>query len=358
MEAVQQLAPLVGVVQACQVLEVPRSSYYRSRQPRRPPLLNRPRPRHPRALTPSEQDRVRDELNSERFVDRAPRAVYATLLDEGVYLCHWRTMYRLLHADGATRERRLVRRHPVYQRPELLATAPRQVWSWDITKLRGPVPGVWYSLYMVLDIFSRMVVGWTVAEREDALVAEQVLADAYLREAIEPEQLTVHADRGAPMTSKVLADLMEDLGITKSHSRPSVSDDNPYSEAQFKTMKYGASYPERFASLVDARVWVAGFVDWYTTEHRHEGIGLMPPIVVHQGRAGVVTEARQTTLDGAQATHPERFVRGRPHPPQVPQAVWINPPPPDVCSAAPAASAAPVSLAAPGSRVSAASAAP
>jgi putative transposase len=358
MEAVQELAPLVGVAQACQVLDVPRGSYYRSRQPKRPPLLSRPRPRHPRALTPSEQDRVRNELNSERFVDRAPRAVYATLLDEGVYLCHWRTMYRLLHADQATRERRLVRRHPVYQRPELLATAPRQIWSWDITRLRGPVAGVWYSLYVVLDIFSRMVVGWTVAEREDALVAEQVLADAYLREAIGPEQLTVHADRGAPMTSKVLADLMEDLGITKSHSRPSVSDDNPYSEAQFKTMKYGATYPERFASLADARVWVAGFVTWYTTEHRHEGIGLLPPIVVHQGQAVAVTEARQTTLDDAQATHPERFVRGRPHPPQVPQAVWINPPTSDVRSAAPAASAAPVSLAAPASRVSAASAAP
>jgi putative transposase len=358
MEGVHELVPVVGVAAACQALDLPRSSYYRTLQPPRPPRLTRPRRRSSRALTPDEQTVVRNHLNSERFVDRAPRAVYATLLDEGVYLCHWRTMYRLLGADASTRERRALRRHPVYQRPELLATAPRQLWSWDITKLRGPRPGIWYNLYVVLDVFSRLIVGWIVAAREDALLAEQLIADACAREAIEPGQLTVHADRGAPMTSKTLAELFLDLGVSKSHSRPSVSDDNPYSESQFKTMKYGASYPERFISLEQARRWVADFVSFYNTEHRHEGIGLLPPIVVHQGRADVVSAARQSTLDGAQTAHPERFVRGRPQPPRVPEAVWINRPTADDCSVAAAASAAPESLTVPGSRVSAASAAP
>jgi putative transposase len=337
---VQELAPCIGVRAACQALDLPRASYYRALREPRPPLVSRPRRRHPRALTPDEQMLVHTALNSERFVDRAPRAVYATLLDEGVYLCHWRTMYRLLGSQHATRERRLLQRHPVYQRPELLATGPGQVWSWDITKLRGPVAGVWYNLYVVLDIFSRLLVGWTVAEREDALLAEQLIADACAREAIEPGCLTVHADRGAAMTSKVLSELFLDLGVRKSHSRPSVSDDNPYSESQFKTMKYGSTYPERFASLEEARRWVAEFVTWYNTEHRHEGIGLLPPLVVHQGQASAVRAARQTTLDGVHAAHPERFVRGRPHPPHVPEAVWINPPAPDVCSAAPPAPAA------------------
>src|SRR5215207_1883417 len=200
------------------------------------------------------------QLNSERFADRAPRAIYATLLDEGIRLCHWRTMYRLLRVDAATCERRAIRRHPVYTRPELLATAPRQVWSWDITKLRGPQPGVWYNLYVVIDIFSRMIVGWMVAAREDASLAEILIADACTREGIAPQQLTVHADRGAPMTSKLVAESLLDLGVTRSHSRPSVSNDNPYSEAQFKTMKYGPSYPERFASLEKAQAWVASFI--------------------------------------------------------------------------------------------------
>jgi transposase InsO family protein len=300
---------------------------------------------------------VRAQLNSERFVDRAPRAVYATLLDEGIQLCHWRTMYRLLHADAATRERRAIRRHPVYARPELLATAPRQVWSWDITKLRGSQPGSWYNLYVVIDIFSRMIVGWLLAEREDASLAERLIADACTREGIEPQQLTVHADRGAPMTSKLVAELLLDLGVTRSHSRPSVSNDNPYSEAQFKTMKYGPSYPERFRSLEEAQAWVTTFVHWYNTEHRHSGLGLLPPTVVHSGQAGAVSAARQQTLDAAYAGHPERFVGGRPLPPPVPEKVWINPPLQQTSVAAPA-TVARVPTTAPESRVSAAAAAP
>jgi len=268
-------------------------------------------------------------------------------------------MYRLLHADAATRERRAIRRHPIYARPELLATAPRQVWSWDITKLRGPQPGVWYNLYVVIDIFSRMIVGWLLADREDASLAEGLIADACTREGIGPQQLTVHADRGAPMTSKLVAELLLDLGVTRSHSRPSVSNDNPYSEAQFKTMKYGSTYPDRFASLADAQTWVSSFICWYNTEHRHSGLGLLPPMVIHQGQAAVVSSARQHTLDVAYAEHPERFVRGRPVPPAVPEAVWINPPlPHQQMLAAATATAAPVPTDEPASRVSAAAAAP
>ena len=359
MECVQELAARVGVTAACRALSMPRSSYYRHQRPAALPCLRQLRRPHPRALTLDEQVVVRAQLNSERFADRAPRAIYATLLDEGIRLCHWRTMYRLLQADAATRERRAIRRHPVYTRPELLATAPRQVWSWDITKLRGPQPGSWYNLYVVIDIFSRMIVGWLIADREDASLAERLIADACTREGIEPQQLTVHADRGAPMTSKLVAELLLDLGVTRSHSRPSVSNDNPYSEAQFKTMKYGPTYPDRFASLEDAQAWVARFIGWYNTEHRHSGLGLLPPVVVHFGQVAAVSAARQQTLDAAYADHPERFVRGRPVPPTVPDAVWINPPcPHQHSSAAATATAAPLPTAEPGSRVSAAAAAP
>lgn len=322
---VQELAPIVGMTVACGALGVPRSTVYRRRRPA-PGRRLTVRRRHPRALSPDEQTAVRDVLNSERFVDQAPRTVYATLLDEGTYLCHWRTMYRLLRVDAATRERRAVRRHPVYTRPELLATAPRQVWSWDITKLRGPHPGVWSSLYVVLDIFSRMVVGWLLATHEESLLAERVLADACLREGIAPDQLTIHADRGAPMTSKVVADLLVDLGVRRSHSRPTVSNDNPYSEAQFKTMKYGPTYPDRFASLADARAWVTSFVQWYNHDHRHSGLGLLTPAMVHGGTADAVVAARQAVLTAAATTHPERFVRGHPVPPAAPSEAWINPP--------------------------------
>lgn len=326
MANVEELVPRVGVSRACAALGVPRSSFYRHLQGAKPPQLTRPRPAHPRALSVEEQEAVCEQLNAERFVDCAPRTVYATFLDEGIYLCHWRTMYRLLAREQATRERRAIRRHPTYTRPELLATAPRQVWSWDITKLRGPRAGIWYSLYVVIDIFSRAVVGWLVADREDALLAEQLIADACEREAIAPTQLILHADRGAPMTSKTVAELLLDLGVANRHSRPTVSNDNPYSEAQFKTMKYGPNYPERFADLAAATDWVAKFIKWYNSEHRHSGIGLLPPQVVHNGQATAATAVRQQTLDTAALAHPERFVAGQPQPPYVPDAAWINPP--------------------------------
>lgn len=352
----RSLAQQVGVSAACLALEVPRSSFYHT-QSAAVPTAPRARPSSPRALSLSERQAVRDLLNSDRFVDRAPRTVYAVLLDEQQYLCSWRTMYRILAADAAAQERRAQRQHPVYRRPELLATGPCQVWSWDITKLRGPVAGLWYSLYVILDIFSRKIVGWLLAEREDADLAEALIAESCAREGIAAQQLTLHADRGAPMTSKTVAELLIDLGVARSHSRPTVSNDNPYSESQFKTMKYGPWYPERFSSLDEARVWMRAFVAWYNGEHRHSGIGLLPPEVVHSGQAPAQVAARQRVLDAVYAAHPERFVRGRPSPPVVPAAVGINLAPPSVAATTPA-TAVPQPAAAAGSRVSAAAAAP
>ena len=324
LEGAKELAPVVGVTAACEAMGVPRSSFYQALHPPRPTPPPRERPRSHRALSPHEQQTVRELLNSERFVDQAPRTIYATLLDEGHHYCSWRTMYRILKQDAATRERRAQRRRPAYAAPELLATGPCQVWSWDITKLRGPYPGLYYNLYVVLDIFSRKIIGWRIEEREDAELAEAMIAESYIREGVAPKQLTLHADRGAVMTSKTLAELLLDLGVAQSHSRPSISDDNPYSEAQFKTMKYGASYPERFASIEAARAWMRQFVAWYNHEHKHSGIALLPPEVVHSGRAPAVLAKRQETLDAAYAAHPERFPRGRPQAAQLPTHVGIN----------------------------------
>ena len=322
----------MGVTAACDALGVPRSSFYHALAPAPAPLPARPRPASPRALSADERRQVRELLSTERFVDQSPRTVYAILLDEGDYLCSWRTMVSLLAQDKACAERRALRQHPVYTRPELLATSPCQVWSWDITKLRGPYAGLWYQLYVLLDIFSRKLVGWLIAESEDSELAQALIAESCAREGIKPEQLTLHADRGAAMTSKTVAELLITLGVAQSHSRPRISNDSPYSEAQFKTMKYGPSYPERFASIEEARVWMRGFVNWYNNEHRHSGIGLMPPAVVHSGQAGVVSQARQQRLDLAYEQHRQRFVRGRPQAPHVPEAVGINLPSTSVAS--------------------------
>jgi putative transposase len=327
---VTELARQVGRARACAALGVPRSTYYRFLTARTAAPEPPKRQPHPRALTREEREVVRRELNSERFADATPRTIYYTLVAEGRVLCHWRTMYRLLRADTASRERRAIRRHPTYVKPELLATTPNQVWSWDITLLRGPRPGSWYRLYVVVDIFSRKVVGWLVADHEHAELAEHLLADACHREGIAPQQLTVHADRGAVMTSKTVADMLLDLGVERSHSRPSVSNDNPYSESQFKTMKYGPTYPDRFASLDEAESWVDGFMTWYNTEHRHSGIGFLTPDMHHRGQGNTITTARQQVLDAAYAAHPERFVRGQPSAPEIPTRVWINAPTPAV----------------------------
>ena len=264
-------------------------------------------------------------LNSERFCDRAPAQVWATLLDEGVYLASVSTMYRLLRQRHQVRERRRVTRHPAYLKPELLATAPNQVWSWDITKLAGPYKWTWYHLYVILDVFSRFVVGWLVAPRESAALAEELIATTIYEQGVEVGQLTIHADRGASMTSKTVTQLLADLGVLQSHSRPHQSNDNPYSESAFKTLKHSPAFPRRFASLASARTFCVGFFDHYNHEHRHSGIGLHTPADVHFGRAEAVREARQAVLDAAYVAHPERFCRP-PCAPRLPQAIWINPP--------------------------------
>lgn len=328
-QSTEQLAETVGVVEACQALNIARSSLYRARQPA---LGQREQPMapivSPRALSQAEKAIVRQVLDSERFQDQAPREVYATLIDEGRYLCSIRTMYRILDEDEQVCERRNQLRHPNYVKPELLANEPNQLWSWDITKLLGPAKWTYYYLYDILDVFSRYVVGWLIAECESASLAEELIATTCLRQNIQPDQLTIHADRGGSMTSKPVALLMADLGVTKTHSRPHVSNDNPFSEAQFKTLKYRPDYPDRFGCQLDARGWAQAFFQWYNYEHHHSALGLLTPADVHFGRAQAVLAQRQQVLVAAYHKNPERFVKGQPTPSQLPQAVWINPPKP------------------------------
>jgi putative transposase len=283
-----------------------------------------------RGLSQTEKASVRQVLDSPRFQDQAPQEVYATLIDEGQYLCSVRTMYRILAENTEVRERRNQLQHPNYVKPELLATQPNQLWSWDITKLLGPAKWTYYYLYDIMDVFSRYVVGWLIAEREAASLAEMLIAETCLRQNILPGQLTVHADRGSSMTSRPVALLMADLGVTKTHSRPHVSNDNPFSEAQFKTLKYRPDYPARFGCQPDARGWAQDFFQWYNYEHHHTALGLLTPADVHFGRTQAVLAQRQQVLTAAYLKNPERFVQGQPKPPQLPQAVWINPPKPTV----------------------------
>ena len=323
MSAVDDATPTLGAAPACRVLGLSRASLYRGR---RPAAVARPRPAPARALDPIERQRVLDLLHT-RFIDQAPAQVHATLLDEGTYLCSPRTMYRVLDAADEIKERRDQVRRPHYAAPELLATRPNEVWSWDITKLLGPAKWTYFYLYVILDIFSRYVVGWMLAPHESAVLAERLIAATYAKHGIHPGQLTLHADRGPSMTSKPVALLLADLGVTKTHSRPHVSNDNPFSEAQFKTLKYCPQFPERFGSLEDGRAFGQGFFPWYNQEHRHSGLGFLTPAVVHFGQAATVRAQRQQVLVTAYTAHPERFVNGRPHVADLPTAVWINPPP-------------------------------
>ena len=288
--------------------------------------VSKPAKRVPRALTTQERDAVLAHLNGPRFVDLSPGETYATLLDEGTYLCSQRTMYRILAEHAEVMERRNQRRHPSYAAPELLATRPNQVWSWDITKLRGPGKGEYFHLYLILDLYSRYVVGWMVSASETAAQAEEFINDTIDRHMIPRGQLTIHADRGTSMKSKSVATLLADLGVLKSHSRPSVSDDNPYSEAHFKTLKYRPDFPDRFGSLEDARAHCKRFCDWYNTEHHHSGIALLTPHDVFNGHAAKRLLQRAGVLDAAYAAHPERFVSAPPRPTPLPDAVWINKP--------------------------------
>jgi putative transposase len=337
--AVAELTPLVGVRAACAAVGRSRATHYRRHRvgsaPVPAPVQQSGQPvlrrggRQPRALSAAERAQVHELLNSERFVDMAPAAVWATLLDEGRYLCSESTMYRILRAhDEVGRERRRQATHPPKIKPELVATAPNQCWSWDITKLRGPAKWTYYHLYVIIDIYSRYVPGWLIAERESAALAERLLAQTIAKHHIARDQLTIHADRGTSMASKPVALLLADLGVTKSHSRPHCSNDNPFSEAGFKTLKYRPDFPDQFGSIQHARAFCQVFFGWYNHDHRHSGIGLHTPADVHYGRADGIRTARAEVLTDAYALHPERFVRKHPRPPALPGAVWINRPDP------------------------------
>lgn len=323
MKAAVELAQEIGVQAACEILSVSRATFYRAMKPSEP---QKPRPRPPRALSDEERQAVLDICHSERFVDRAPAEIQATLMDEGIYLCSSRTMQRILAAASEIRERRNQARHPAYVKPELCASAPNQVWSWDITDLKGPTRGSRFKLYVTLDLFSRLVVGWTIQAREDEHLAMEFHRQTMLQHGIQPGELTLHSDRGAAMVSKTVGMLLTDLKVTKSHSRPHVSDDNPYSEAQFKTLKYSPGFPERFGSIEDARAFCRVYFQWYNHQHRHSGIGMLTPASVHEGRAEACQAARKAVLDRAYAAHPERFPKGQPKPPPLPSPAWINAP--------------------------------
>ena len=309
---------------ACRALGVSRATPYRRRETDSGP--QQPRRRPARALTPIERKHVLDTLTSPRFVDRSPAEVYATLLDEGKYLCSERTMYRILAASQPVRERRNQLTHPKYEKPQLMATAPNQVWSWDITKLLGPRKWTYYYLYVLLDVYSRYAVGWMVADRENAALAGRLIEETCTKYDVNPDVLTLHSDRGSPMTAKCTAQLLADLGITRSLSRPQVSDDNPFSEAQFKTLKYHPGFPGRFDGIDHAQRHCQSFFPWYNHEHRHGGIAMLTPADVHFGRANDRLRDRQRVLCEAWKANPERFVRGVPSPAPIPDAVWINPP--------------------------------
>ena len=322
MIAVNVATAAMGTEPACRALGLSRATLYRGR---RPAGVARPRPAPPRALAAVERHGVLDLLHT-RFVDQAPAQVHATLLDEGTYLCSPRTMYRLLDAAHEIKERRDQVRRPHYAAPELLATHPNEVWSWDITKLLGPAKWTYFYLYVILDIFSRYVVGWMLAPHESAALAERLIAETCAKHSITPGQLTLHADRGASMRSKPVALLLADLGVTKTHSRPHVSNDNPFSEAQFRTLKYCPQFPDRFGSIADGRAFCQTFFRWYNHDHHHSGLGFLAPAVVHFGQAPAVRAHREVVLAAAYGAHPERFVNGPPQPADLPTAVWINPP--------------------------------
>ena len=328
--AISELAPTVGVRQTCAALGEAQARWYRRhRQSPAPPRLERPPAPQPRALSGEERREVLDVLHSPEHVDEAPATVYAKLLDEGRYLASVPTMYRILRADGEVRERRRQGTHPPAKKPELLADRPNQVWSWDITKLAGPAKWSYFYLFVIVDIYSRYVPAWMLARAENAGLAKTLVSEAISRQGISADQLTLHSDRGSPMTAKPFVFLLADLGVTKSYSRPHTSNDNPYSEAAFRTFKYRPGFPERFGCYEDAHAWCSRFFGWYNDEHRHSGIGFHTPADVHYGRAETVREKRGIVLSAAYDLHPERFVRKPPEPPRLPAVAWINQPPQD-----------------------------
>jgi putative transposase len=327
-DAITDLTPLTGGVRAaCRAVGRPQASHYRRhRQSPAPQRPTQERKSQPRALEQAERVQVRAVLNSAEHADKAPATVYHDLLDEGIYLASVSTMYRILREHDEVRERRAQATHPARVKPELVAEHPNAVWSWDITKLHGPAKWTYYHLYVIIDIFSRYVVGWMVAEQETAALAENLLADTVVKQDIEADALTIHADNGTSMASKPVAFLLADLGVTKTHSRPHTSNDNPYSESHFRTLKYRPDFPDTFGSLADARAHCRAFFTWYNEQHHHSGIGHHTPHDVHHGHAPAVRAARAATLTDAYQRHPERFVRKHPQPPDLPTTAWINKP--------------------------------
>jgi putative transposase len=316
----------VGLSKTCALFGKSRATVYRKRNPVLGPRRPRRISRHPAQLDDAERDVVLAVLDSTRFADKAPGQVWAVLLDEGVYLCSVATMYRLLRERGQAGERRAQATHPARKKPELMAEGPNQVWSWDITKLKGPARGIYYQLYVVIDIFSRMVIHWEVWPTETGELAREFILHAIeANNGVVPG--AVHADRGTSMTSNTVSGLYALLGIDQSHSRPHVSNDNPYSEANFKTLKYCPAFPGEFGSIEDAKVFCAAFFHYYNCEHRHSGIAMHTPASVHDGTATQIQARREETLREAFLTHPERFHGRRPLPPQLPTRAWINQPP-------------------------------
>jgi putative transposase len=332
-ECFDAIEPMLGIRAACMAVGRPRATHYRHQAPPRPRSTT-PRPAPPNKLTDEEATEILEVLRSPRFVDLSPAQVFHILLDEGCYLASVSSYYRLLRAHGEVRERRRQATHPPRARPELVARKPLTVWSWDITKLKGPRRGEYYDLYVVLDIFSRYVVAWCVAPRESGELAKELIADAVARHRVPPGQLSIHADRGSSMTSNPVVELLCFLGIGRSHSRPHVSNDNPFSESQFKTLKYCPAFPERFGCIEDARVFCERFFMHYNHEHRHSGVGYHTPASVHYGTATEVRAQRQVTLDAAYAANPARFRHRRPQPPELPTVAWINEPTEDTAQTA------------------------
>ena len=312
----------LGIENLCESLGEPRSSWYRSQSSTVKPVAIR---KPPRKLSAQEEQKVLEAVNSERFRDMVPGEIYSTLLDEGIYLCSERTMYRILERNHQNFARRqVVSRESV--RPELLATRPNELWSWDITKLKGPAKWTYYYLYKIIDVFSRFVVGWMVAYKESATLAEGLISETCLKQEIVKGQLTIHADNGSSMTAATVGQLLTDLGVNKTHSRPYTSNDNPYSESAFKTLKYRPDFPERFMSIEDARAFCKDFFFWYNNEHHHSGIAMLTPVSIHYDTYQQVLDKRSLVLVEAYLQHPERFVRGIPEVKQIPHEVWINKP--------------------------------
>ena len=316
----------ISIDALCDALLIPRATYYRHERKRTVAAVKNKRPQPKNSLRDEEKQQVLDLLHSERFADKTPYDAFNTMLDEGEYYCSPRTMYRLLAGQGENKDRRQQRCHRDAIKPELIASMPNEVWSWDITKLRTTQKWVYLYLYVIIDIFSRYVVGWMIADRECKELARRLIQESALKQGIQPNQLTIHSDNGPSMTSHTVAQLLDHLGITKTHNRPYVSDDNPFSESQFKTLKYCPEFPGKFEGLKAGEIFSRKFFNWYNKEHYHSGIAWLTPESVHYGYAEQILDKRYYALMQAYLKNPIRFNNKPPKKKELPKAVYINPP--------------------------------